>query len=86
MFCVGTAVTRGGARCGWRIEGKRYEEVLALLSEMEKLAPKEVLESREGLLSKLVGLCLCVENYQYQWGMVLERWEERLRMLKEEWE
>jgi predicted nucleic acid-binding Zn-ribbon protein len=86
MFCVGTAVTRGGARCDWRIKSKKYEEVLALLSEMEKLAPKEVLESREGLLSKLVWLCLCVENHHYQWGMVLERWEERLRMLKEEWE
>jgi hypothetical protein len=58
-----------------RIKSKRYEEGLALLSEMEKLAPKEVLESREGLLGKLVGLCLC-ELHQDQRGMVLERWKE----------
>jgi hypothetical protein len=76
MFCVGTAVTRGGARCGCRIEGKRYEEVLVVLSEMESMKPMEVLESREGLLSRLVGLCLCVEWHQHQRGMVLQRWEK----------
>ncbi|MCJ1250136.1 Myosin-3 [Trapelia coarctata] len=73
MFCVGLAVSRGNARCRWRITGSRLSKVCKILDEMGTKPPMEICESR--LLSRLAELSLCEEQHQHQRLDVLERWE-----------
>ena len=84
MFCVGVAVSRGNARCRWRITGDRYDEVCSILDEMETKPPTEISGSK--LLSRLVKLSLCEEKHQHQQHDVLERWEYAIEEIAEQYE
>jgi chromosome segregation ATPase len=74
MFCVGVAVSRGNARCRWRITGDEHRDVCSILEEMGTKPPKDIYGSK--LLSRLAELSLCVEQHQHQHGDILERWNE----------
>jgi hypothetical protein len=74
MFCVGVAVSRGNARCRWRITGDRHNKVCSILNEMGTKPPTEISGSK--LLSRLAKLSLCEEQHQHQNRDVLERWDD----------
>ena len=74
MFCVGVAVSRGNARCRWRITGDRHGRVCSILEEMGTKPPTQIYGSK--LLSRLAKLSLCEEQHQHQHRDILERWNE----------
>jgi chromosome segregation ATPase len=76
MFCVGVAVSRGNARCRWRIGGERHDKVCFILDEMGRRPPTEISGSK--LLSRLAKLSLCEEQHRHQEPDVLERWEDMI--------
>jgi hypothetical protein len=46
MFCVGVAVSRGNARCRWRITGDRHGTVCSILEEMGTKPPTKIYGSK----------------------------------------
>jgi chromosome segregation ATPase len=84
MFCVGVAVSRGNARCRWRISGERHDKVCLILDEMGRRPPREISGSK--LLSRLAKLSLCVEQHRRQEPDVLERWEDMIEDVAEQYE
>jgi chromosome segregation ATPase len=84
MFCVGVAVSRGNARCCWRISGKRRNKVCLILNEMGRRPPREISGSK--LLSRLAKLSLCGEQHRRQEPDVLERWEDMIEDAAEQYE
>jgi chromosome segregation ATPase len=84
MFCVGVAVSRGNARCRWRISGERHDKVCLILDEMGRRPPREISGSK--LLSRLAKLSLCEEQHRRQQPDVLERWEDMIEDVAEQYE
>src|SRR5579871_4337167 len=84
MFCVGVAVSRGNARCRWRISGERHSKVCSIIDEMGRRPPTEISGSK--LLSRLAKLSLCVEQHRCQEPHVLERWEDMIEDVADQFE
>ena len=76
MFCVGEAVSHGGARCRWRITGDRYRRVCSILDVMGTKPPTEIFSSK--LISQLAKLSLCEEQHQPQKQHILYRWDDMI--------
>jgi hypothetical protein len=84
MFYVGVAVTRGNARCRWRIASDRHNKVCLILQEMGTKPPTEIFGSK--LLSRLAKLSLCEERHQYQNRDILKRWEDLIEDVASQYE
>jgi hypothetical protein len=84
MFCVGVAVSRGNARCRWRITGDKHSEVCSILDEMGTMPPTEISGSK--LLSKLAKLSLCEEKHRHQKRDILERWDDVIEDVAKQYE
>jgi chromosome segregation ATPase len=84
MFCVGVAVSRGNARCRWRITGDRHNKVCSILDEMGTRPPTEISGSK--LLSRLAKLGLCEEQHRHQVRDILDRWEEVIEDVVKQYE
>jgi chromosome segregation ATPase len=84
MFCVGVAVSRGNARCRWRISGVRHDKVCLILDEIGRRPPTEIPGSK--LLSRLARLSLCEEQHRHQEPDVLERWEDMIEDVARQYE
>ena len=83
MFCVGMAVTRGNARCRWRITGDQHSKVCALLDKIGKEEPMEMFNSND--LLRLAKLSLCEERHQYQMYDIVGRWNNVIQNITEEY-
>ena len=84
MFCVGVAVSRGNARCRWRITGEQRSKVCSILDEMSTQPPTEIFGSK--LLSRLAKLSLCEEQHRYQHPDILERWDDIIGGVADQYE
>jgi chromosome segregation ATPase len=76
IFCVGFAVSRGNARCRWRIADDRQKKVCLILNKMGTKPPTKIYDSE--LLSQLATLSLCEEHHQHQHPDVLDRWNDMI--------
>jgi hypothetical protein len=83
MFCVGMAVTRGNARCRWRVTGDKHSKVCNLLDKIGKEEPMEIFNSND--LLRLAKLSLCEERHQYQVYDIVGRWNNVIQNITEEY-
>ena len=77
--CVGSAVTRGNARCRWGIGEARRQWANEALNAMGMRAPATDRNTSE-LLRSIATALLCLERHQYQ---IDERVKDWLRRIKE---
>ena len=84
MFCVGEAVSHGGARCCWHITGDRHTKVCLILAVMETKPPTEIFGSK--LISQLAKLSLCEEQHQSQKQHILYWWDDMIEDVAKQYE
>lgn len=75
--CVGAAITKGGSRCRWRLDGMTCATADDLLNEMATTYPIE--EPVTHQLRRLASLLLCKEYHQYQADRMVREWVEKIR-------
>jgi hypothetical protein len=85
MFCTGQAVSRGNARCRWKIPRGDFETIRDMLDKMESKPPNEVFD----MLPRLARLSLCEEQHKSNKGQregVVAMWADALEDVVEEYD